>query len=66
MDFSLSDDQRALKASVIKFATQELNNDLRKRERIGEFPLNAWRTCADSEFRDCQYLKNSAVSEQIS
>lgn len=46
MDFSLSDDQRALKASVIKFATQELNNDLRKRERIGEFPLNAWRTCA--------------------
>jgi len=46
MDFSLSDDQQALKASVIKFATQELNNDLRKRERVGEFPLDAWRACA--------------------
>jgi len=46
MDFSLSDDQRELKASVTKFATQELNNDLRKRERVGEFPLNAWRACA--------------------
>lgn len=46
MDFSLSDDQLALKASVIKFANKELNNNLRERERVGEFPLDAWRACA--------------------
>jgi len=46
MDFSLSDDQLALKASVIKFANQELNRNLRQREKAGEFPLDAWRACA--------------------
>jgi hypothetical protein len=46
MDFSLTDDQLALKASVIKFASKELNNDLRERERRGEFSLDAWRACA--------------------
>jgi len=46
MDFSLSDDQLALKASVIKFANQELNRNLLQREKAGEFPLEAWRACA--------------------
>src|SRR5271167_3972119 len=46
MDFSFSDDQLALKASVIKFASQELNHDLKQREHVGEFPLDAWRSCA--------------------
>jgi len=46
MDFSLSDDQLALKASVIKFANQELNRNLQQREKAGEFPLEAWRACA--------------------
>jgi len=46
MDFSFSDDQLAMKASAIKFASQELNKDLRQRERVGEFPMDAWRACA--------------------
>jgi len=46
MDFSLSEDQLALKASVIKFANQELNRNLLQREKTREFPLEAWRACA--------------------
>ena len=46
MDFSLSDEQLAMKSSVIKFASQELNNNLRQREWAGEFPMDAWRACA--------------------
>lgn len=46
MDFSITDEQRALMTSIIKFAGQELNHDLRERERTGEFPLEAWRACA--------------------
>jgi len=46
MDFGLSDDQLAMKDSVIKFASQELNHNLRQRERNGEFPIDAWRACA--------------------
>src|SRR5208283_5444630 len=46
MDFSLSYDQLALKASVIKFANQELNRNLQEREKAGEFPVEAWRACA--------------------
>src|SRR5208337_5232343 len=46
MDFSLSDNQLALKASVIKFANQELNRNLLQREKTREFPLEAWRACA--------------------
>lgn len=46
MDFSLSDDQLAMKASAAKFASQELNHNLRQRERAGEFPIDAWRACA--------------------
>lgn len=46
MDFSWSDDQLALKASVISFASQELNRNLRQRAQAGEFPQEEWRACA--------------------
>jgi len=46
MDFSLSDDQLAMKAAAIKFASQELNQNLQQRERVGEFSVDAWRACA--------------------
>ena len=46
MDFSLSEDQTAFKASVINFASKELNKDLRRREEREEFPMEAWRACA--------------------
>lgn len=46
MDFSFTEEQLALKESVIEFAKKELNNDLRKRDHLGEFSRDAWRACA--------------------
>jgi alkylation response protein AidB-like acyl-CoA dehydrogenase len=46
MDFAFSEDQRALKASVIEFARKELNTDLHRLEEREEFSLDAWRACA--------------------
>ena len=47
MDFSLSAEQRDLKAAAIAFARRELDQDLAKREDVGELSLSAWRACAD-------------------
>jgi alkylation response protein AidB-like acyl-CoA dehydrogenase len=46
MDFSLSAEQRELKAAAIDFARRELDQDLAKREDVGEFSSQAWRACA--------------------
>ena len=46
MDFSLSAEQRELKAAATAFARRELDQDLAKRDDVGEFPLQAWRACA--------------------
>jgi alkylation response protein AidB-like acyl-CoA dehydrogenase len=47
MEFELSDDQRALRASIIEFARRELNEDVRERDRSGAFSRDAWRKCAE-------------------
>jgi len=46
MDFSLSAEQRELKAAAVAFARRELNQDLAKREDAGELSPQAWRACA--------------------
>jgi hypothetical protein len=46
MDFSWSEDQLKFKDSVVKFARQELNDDLVARDRQGTFPLDNWKKCA--------------------
>jgi alkylation response protein AidB-like acyl-CoA dehydrogenase len=46
MDFSLSAEQRELKAAAIAFARRELDQDLTKREDAGELSPQAWRACA--------------------
>jgi len=46
MDFSLSAEQRELKAAAIAFARRELDHDLAKRDETGEFARDAWRACA--------------------
>jgi len=46
MDFSLSPEQQEIKAAAIAFARQELDQDLAKREDVGEFCAQAWRACA--------------------
>jgi hypothetical protein len=46
MDFSLSEEQRELKAAAVAFARKELDQDVAKREDVGELPMSAWRACA--------------------
>lgn len=46
MDFSLSDEQRDLRAAAAAFARGELDGDLTAREGAGEFSRSAWRACA--------------------
>jgi hypothetical protein len=46
MDLSFSEDQMALKASVIEFARKELIRNARSREEGEEFSVDAWRACA--------------------
>ena len=46
MDFSLSAEQRELKAAAVDFARRELDSGLAEREQAGEFSPQAWRACA--------------------
>jgi alkylation response protein AidB-like acyl-CoA dehydrogenase len=47
MDFKLSEDQEALRATVVDFARKELNEDVIERDRDGRFSRTAWQKCAD-------------------
>lgn len=46
MDFSWTEEQLALKKSVVNFAQKELNTGLINRDRHGEISLDNWRKCA--------------------
>jgi alkylation response protein AidB-like acyl-CoA dehydrogenase len=46
MDFSLSAEQRELRAAAIAFARRELDQNLAKRDDAGEFAREAWHACA--------------------
>ena len=46
MDFSWTDEQLEFKQSVIKFAKNELNNDLIERDRNRLFDKELWQKCA--------------------
>ena len=46
VDFSLSPEQRRLRDEIRRFAHKELNDDLVRRDRSGEFPREAWERCA--------------------
>ena len=47
MDFSWTDEQLALRDSIVEFASSTLNAGLADRERTGEFPRQAWNSCAE-------------------
>jgi len=47
MDFSLSDQQKTLSDSIVKFAQQALNVDVIARDREHRFPRDLWQQCAD-------------------
>ncbi|MCC7547516.1 MAG: acyl-CoA dehydrogenase family protein [Burkholderiales bacterium] len=46
MDFALSEEQRLLRDSVIRFAQGALNDRLSERDRDQEFSRELWRECA--------------------
>ena len=47
MNFGLSDDQRDLQQSIIKFAQEQLGRSLKERDLKGEFDHEGWKACAD-------------------
>ncbi len=46
MDFAYSDDQRALRDQIVRFAQAELNQDVVERDRRAEFHRDLWEKCA--------------------
>jgi alkylation response protein AidB-like acyl-CoA dehydrogenase len=46
MDFSLTEDQRRLRETIVRFARAELNEDVPARDRRQEFSRERWRKCA--------------------
>jgi alkylation response protein AidB-like acyl-CoA dehydrogenase len=47
MDFSWSEEQQAMRATVIRFAQQHLNTDIVERDRTQSFSWENWRRCVE-------------------
>lgn len=47
MDFSLSEDQKSLRENIIRFAQQELNEDVSRRDSDQAFVRDLWRKCGE-------------------
>ena len=47
MDFSLTEDQQALRDNIIRFAHEVLNEGAAQRDREQRFPLELWRKCGE-------------------
>jgi alkylation response protein AidB-like acyl-CoA dehydrogenase len=47
MDFSLTEQQKFLRTTLIEFARKELNKDVKTRDKEQVFPFNLWRQCAE-------------------
>ena len=47
MDCALSDEQKALRDTIVKFARRELNAGAADRDRTQTFPRDLWRKCGD-------------------
>ena len=46
MDFTFSEEQNILRESIIRFAQNELNDNVRERDRNHEFNRSLWEKCA--------------------
>jgi alkylation response protein AidB-like acyl-CoA dehydrogenase len=74
VNMNLTEDQIDFRDSIIKFATQELNNDLEAKDQAEAFPREEWEKCAEmgilglpfaEEYGGCAVdLKTTAVSIQ--
>jgi alkylation response protein AidB-like acyl-CoA dehydrogenase len=47
MDFSLNEDQELLRDQIVRFAQQELNEDVGERDREQRFPRELWLKCGE-------------------
>jgi alkylation response protein AidB-like acyl-CoA dehydrogenase len=47
MEFSLSDEQKMLRESIVKFAQRELNHGVIERDRAQAFSPAVWKKCAE-------------------
>ena len=47
MDFTLSEELIDLKKDIIRFATKELNEGFREREKKSQFSRDGWKKCAE-------------------
>jgi len=47
MDFSLNDEQRMLRDTIVRFATNELNEGIQERDRDQTFSYELWRKCGE-------------------
>jgi len=47
MDFSLTEEQRLLQSEIRRFASEELNQEVSRRDRDQEFPRELWRRCGE-------------------
>lgn len=47
MDFTLSDDQKALRENIVRFAREVLNEGVVERDRDQVFPRDLWRKCGE-------------------
>jgi alkylation response protein AidB-like acyl-CoA dehydrogenase len=47
MDFSLSDEQKALRENIVRFAREVLNEGVIERDRAQAFPRELWRKCGE-------------------
>jgi alkylation response protein AidB-like acyl-CoA dehydrogenase len=45
MDFALSEEQRALRDSIVRFAREQLNDHVVERDRAASFPRELWKRC---------------------
>ena len=63
MDFELSDEQRAFRDEVVRFARRELSDDLIARDAESTFDAKAWQRCAEfghaPEFRTQSFRASS-------
>lgn len=47
MDFSLTDEQKTLRREIIRFAQNELNENVIQRDREQAFPKELWKKCGE-------------------
>jgi hypothetical protein len=47
VDFAISDEQKALRETIVRFARKELNRDVGERDRDQTFDREGWRKCGE-------------------